>query len=163
MHLQVPAFRTLKPRQVNCNSLLAACDFRPIRLFCLAGPFQSCEWLPNAQRNCRPPSFMKSRGEVASLLIETGKRDCRVGGNGCAGFFSGSDVARRESRTRWLDAVNSAVSKSESQEPQKIPQPLCFVFDGTEVLLSTSPAVPGHSILQFKGSLPISTRSYCYR
>lgn len=58
---------------------------------------------------------------------------------------------RRQFRSKWLDTLEAAATRRVEEATQKPAQPHCFVFDGNEVLLSTSPAVPGHSIVQFKG------------
>lgn len=68
-------------------------------------------------------------------------------------FFSASDLARRESRSKWQDAAQATADVSIAGGSQKPAQMHSFVVNGTEILLSTSPAVPGHSIIQFKGKL----------
>lgn len=68
-------------------------------------------------------------------------------------FFSAADSARRDARNKWIEAAAQAVKGSAADgTPQRAPDSAYnFVVNGTEILLSTSPAVPGHSILLYKG------------
>ncbi|XP_026191935.1 uncharacterized protein LOC34618428 [Cyclospora cayetanensis] len=67
-------------------------------------------------------------------------------------IFSASSITRRESRNKWLAAAEAAARGTVERETQKSnAEPKRYLVDGMEILMSTSPAVPGHGIVQFKG------------
>ncbi|CDJ60731.1 hypothetical protein, conserved [Eimeria maxima] len=66
-------------------------------------------------------------------------------------IFSAVGQATRESRKKWLEAAQAVAGRSPEEETDRPPKPLRFVVDGSEIHLSTSPAIPGHSNVQYKG------------
>ncbi|KAL8449033.1 hypothetical protein Emed_003385 [Eimeria media] len=66
-------------------------------------------------------------------------------------FFTSAVFLRRESRKKWMDAAQAAASENSEGAEGEAVKPQVFIVNGEEILLSTSPAIPGHSILQFKG------------
>lgn len=68
-------------------------------------------------------------------------------------FFAILGDVRRQFRSKWLDTLETAAARRVEEATPRPAQPHAFVVDGNEVLLSTSPAVPGHSIVQFKGEV----------
>ncbi|KAL8448247.1 hypothetical protein Emag_004015 [Eimeria magna] len=66
-------------------------------------------------------------------------------------FFTSSAFLRLQSRKKWLEAAQAAAGGNSAGAQGEAAKPQVFIVNGEEILLSTSPAIPGHSILQFKG------------
>lgn len=66
-------------------------------------------------------------------------------------IFSAADQERRESRNKWLEAAQAVAGRSVEGESSKPSLPQRFLVDGSEIYLSTSPVIPGHSTIHYKG------------
>ncbi|KAL8275971.1 hypothetical protein Esti_000087 [Eimeria stiedai] len=66
-------------------------------------------------------------------------------------FYTAPSFLRRESRRKWLEAAQEVARGNCVETYGQAAKPQVFIVNGEEILLSTSPAIPGHSILQFKG------------
>lgn len=69
--------------------------------------------------------------------------------------FSAIKGARRDSSNKWLKAAQAVAGVDLEDNVGEPAQPLHFFVNGAEIHLSTSPVVPGHSIIQYKGKLSI--------
>ena len=150
MHRLKSSSLALASRSVRHSRISASCCSDASVLVSLPTASESREPLSRPQLNCRHAAPLQNMSG-----IYTTHRDplLNTSSGSCMRIFSVSSLERRESRKKWLNAAEVAAGATADVGSQKPEQPPRFVVRGTERLLSTSPAVPGYSILQFRGKL----------
>lgn len=65
--------------------------------------------------------------------------------------FSATKGTCQDTRSKWLKAAQAVAGVDLEDNVGEPAQPLHFFVNGAEIHLSTSPVIPGHSIIQYKG------------